>query len=69
MNHKAISFGGSSTAKGTASTTAVHQAFQWILDPDGDPATDDAGVTPEPLLPEGVTEHRGGKIVWFEVAL
>jgi subtilisin family serine protease len=27
---------------GTATATAVHAAFQWILDPDGDPATDDA---------------------------
>jgi len=27
---------------GTASTTAVHLAFQWVLDPDGNPATDDA---------------------------
>jgi subtilisin family serine protease len=27
---------------GAATTTAVHQAFQWILDPDGDPATADA---------------------------
>lgn len=28
--------------QGTATATAVHQAFQWVLDPDGDPATDDA---------------------------
>ena len=27
---------------GLATTTAVHQAFQWVLDPDGDPATADA---------------------------
>ncbi len=27
---------------GTATATAVHQAFQWVLDPDGDPTTDDA---------------------------
>ncbi len=27
---------------GTASTTAIHEAFQWLLDPDGDPATADA---------------------------
>ncbi len=27
---------------GTASATAIHRAFQWALDPDGDPATDDA---------------------------
>jgi hypothetical protein len=27
---------------GVASATAVHQAFQWALDPDGDPTTDDA---------------------------
>lgn len=27
---------------GRATATAIHQAFQWILDPDGDPATDDA---------------------------
>ena len=28
--------------QGRASTSAIHQAFQWVLDPDGDPATDDA---------------------------
>ena len=27
---------------GAATATAVHQAFQWVLDPDGDPATADA---------------------------
>ncbi len=27
---------------GSATTTAIHQAFQWVLDPDHDPATDDA---------------------------
>jgi serine protease AprX len=27
---------------GTATATAIHQAFQWLLDPDGNPATDDA---------------------------
>jgi subtilisin family serine protease len=27
---------------GGATATAVHRAFQWVLDPDGDPATDDA---------------------------
>jgi hypothetical protein len=27
---------------GTATATAIHQAFQWILDPDGNPATNDA---------------------------
>jgi hypothetical protein len=27
---------------GTASTSAIHQGFQWLLDPDGDPDTDDA---------------------------
>ncbi len=27
---------------GLATTTAVHQAFQWVLDPDGDPSTADA---------------------------
>ncbi len=27
---------------GTATTTAIHGALQWVLDPDGDPATDDA---------------------------
>lgn len=27
---------------GSATATAIHQAFQWVLDPDGDPATDDA---------------------------
>ena len=27
---------------GAATTTAIHQAFQWALDPDHDPATDDA---------------------------
>jgi subtilisin family serine protease len=27
---------------GAASATAIHRAFQWALDPDGDPATDDA---------------------------
>ncbi len=27
---------------GTATTTAIHQAFQWVLDPDGNPATNDA---------------------------
>lgn len=27
---------------GTASLSAIHQALQWTLDPDGDPATDDA---------------------------
>lgn len=28
--------------RGAATATAVHQAFQWVLDPDHDPATDDA---------------------------
>jgi subtilisin family serine protease len=27
---------------GAATATAIHQAFQWLLDPDGDPATADA---------------------------
>ncbi len=27
---------------GRATATAIHLAFQWLLDPDGDPATDDA---------------------------
>ena len=27
---------------GTASFSAIHQGFQWLLDPDGNPATDDA---------------------------
>ncbi|MBI5069289.1 MAG: tandem-95 repeat protein [Deltaproteobacteria bacterium] len=27
---------------GSATATAIHLAFQWLLDPDGDPATDDA---------------------------
>lgn len=27
---------------GSATATAIHQAFQWVLDPDGDPATADA---------------------------
>jgi subtilisin family serine protease len=28
--------------RGTASSTAIHQGFQWLLDPDHDPATADA---------------------------
>ena len=28
--------------RGASSATAIHQAFQWVLDPDHDPATDDA---------------------------
>ena len=28
--------------QGLSSVAAIHQAFQWVLDPDGDPATDDA---------------------------
>jgi subtilisin family serine protease len=28
--------------RGATTTTAMHQAFQWVLDPDHDPATDDA---------------------------
>jgi bacillopeptidase F len=28
--------------QGQATTSGIHQAFQWLLDPDGDPATDDA---------------------------
>lgn len=28
--------------RGGSTITAVHQAFQWLLDPDGNPATDDA---------------------------
>jgi subtilisin family serine protease len=28
--------------RGTATSTAIHQGFQWLLDPDGDPATPDA---------------------------
>ena len=28
--------------RGTASTTTIHQGFQWLLDPDGNPATADA---------------------------
>jgi subtilisin family serine protease len=27
---------------GAASATAIHAAFEWVLDPDGDPGTDDA---------------------------
>ena len=27
---------------GSATATAIHQAFQWVLDPDGNPATSDA---------------------------
>jgi subtilisin family serine protease len=27
---------------GSASSTAIHQSFQWVLDPDGNPGTDDA---------------------------
>lgn len=27
---------------GTATFSAIHQAYQWVLDPDGDPAVDDA---------------------------
>ena len=27
---------------GAATATAIHRAFQWLLDPDGNPATDDA---------------------------
>jgi subtilisin family serine protease len=27
---------------GNATTSAIHSAFQWLLDPDGNPATDDA---------------------------
>jgi bacillopeptidase F len=27
---------------GSASASAIHQGFQWLLDPDGDPGTDDA---------------------------
>jgi len=28
--------------RGAASATAIHEAFQWLLDPDGDPSTADA---------------------------
>lgn len=28
--------------RGTASYSVIHQAYQWVLDPDGDPAVDDA---------------------------
>ncbi|HHY58536.1 MAG TPA: S8 family serine peptidase [Chloroflexi bacterium] len=28
--------------RGEATATAIHQVFQWLLDPDGNPATDDA---------------------------
>lgn len=28
--------------RGVATTTAIHQAFQWVLDPDNDPSTADA---------------------------
>jgi subtilisin family serine protease len=28
--------------RGTATSTAIHQGFQWLLDPDGNPATPDA---------------------------
>ncbi len=28
--------------RGATSTTAIHEAFQWMLDPDADPSTDDA---------------------------
>ena len=28
--------------RGTATSTAIHQGFQWLLDPDGNPATADA---------------------------
>ncbi len=28
--------------QGDATTSTLHQGFQWVLDPDGDPATDDA---------------------------
>ncbi|MCB0123434.1 MAG: S8 family serine peptidase, partial [Caldilineaceae bacterium] len=29
-------------AQGSATIAAIHEAFQWVLDPDGDPTTDDA---------------------------
>jgi bacillopeptidase F len=29
-------------SSGTASLSGIHQGFQWLLDPDGNPATDDA---------------------------
>lgn len=29
-------------SRGRATTSGAHQALQWVLDPDGDPATDDA---------------------------
>src|SRR5262249_59166093 len=28
--------------RGTATSTGIHQGFQWLLDPDGNPATADA---------------------------
>ncbi len=33
---------GSGTTPGSATATAIHLAFQWVLDPDGDPNTADA---------------------------
>ncbi len=29
-------------SSGSASSSGIHQAFQWVLDPDGNPATDDS---------------------------
>ncbi len=32
---------GCSTIRREATTTTIHQGFQWLLDPDGDPDTND----------------------------
>lgn len=43
---------------GFASYSAIHQGFQWLLDPDGDPATDDAPdvVNGSWGLPDGLNQ-------------
>lgn len=47
---------------GTASSKAIHSAFQWVLDPDSDPATDD---TPD-VVSNSWTNGSGGCDTTFQ---
>ncbi len=43
---------------GTASLSAIHRALQWVIDPDGDPSTDDA---PDVVSNAWVLESEAGQ--------
>ena len=49
--------------KGTATLSRIHQGFQWLLDPDGNPATDDA---PDVVNNSWTLDNAGGCNLEFE---